>query len=307
MSPPPAQTPSPGFVAAVLMPAVFVFLWSTGFIGAKLGLPYAEPMTFLALRFALVVAILAPLALLMRAPWPDRAADVGHIAIVGVLLHGVYLGGVFAAISLGVEAGTAALIVALQPILTAILAGPVLGERVSLRQWIGFFLGLAGVFLVVYRKLEQGLGTPEGMALAVMALFGITIGTLYQKRFCTQMDLRTGNAIQFAAAAVALGVIAFAIETREITWSGEFVFALGWLVLVMSIGAITLLMILIRQGAASKVSSLFFLVPASTALIAWPLFGETFGPAAIAGMVLVTVGVAMVNLGGQRPARRAAG
>lgn len=300
-----AQTHQPGFVAAVLMPAVFVFLWSTGFIGAKLGLPYVEPMTFLSLRFALVVAILVPLALLMRAPWPRSLAEVGHTAVVGVLLHAVYLGGVFSAISLGVEAGTAALIVAIQPILTAILAGPVLGERVSLRQWAGFVLGLAGVFLVVYRKLELGLGTPEGMALAVMALFGITIGTLYQKRFCTHMDLRTGNAIQFAAATLALGAFAFALESREITWSGEFVFALGWLVIVMSIGAITLLMILIRQGAASKVSSLFFLVPASTALIAWPLFGETFGPVAIAGMVLVTVGVAMVNLGGQRAAGRA--
>ncbi|MEC9346206.1 MAG: DMT family transporter [Pseudomonadota bacterium] len=288
--------------AAALMPAVFVFLWSTGFIGGKLGLPYAEPMTFLSIRFAIVAACLAALALLVGAPWP-RGRQIAHVAVAGLLLHGVYLGGVFASIHAGVEAGTSALIVGVQPILTAILAGPVLGEKVTLRQWAGLLLGLAGIVLVVEHKLEQGLGSPAGMALSVMALVGITAGTLYQKRFCAAMDLRAGNAVQFLAAFLLTGALALALESRVVDWSGEFVFALGWLVIVLSFGAITLLMLLIRQGAASRVASLFFLVPPMTALIAWFLFGERFGPLAIAGMVLVAVGVALVNLPLPRPAR----
>ncbi len=281
---------------AVLMPALFVFLWSTGFIGGKLGLPHAEPMTFLAIRFAIVAAGLTLVALLFRARWPRDWRQIAHLAVVGLLLHGFYLGGVFAAIHDGVEAGTSALIVGIQPIVTAILAGPVLGERVTRRQWLGFLLGLCGVALVVEQKLGLGLGTPFGMGLCVMALFGITLGTLYQKRFCAAMDLRTGNAIQFAAAFAMTTVLAFAFETRVVHWTPEFIIALAWLVIVLSFGAITLLMVLIRQGAASRVASLFFLVPPSAALIAWPLFGETFGLVAIIGMVLVVIGVALVNL-----------
>lgn len=281
--------------AAALMPAVFVFLWSTGFIGGKLGLPYAEPMTFLAIRFAIVAACLAALALVVGAPWP-RGRQFVHVAMAGLLLHGVYLGGVFASIHAGVEAGTSALIVGVQPILTAILAGPVLGEKVSARQWTGLLLGLAGIVLVVEHKLGQGLGTPLGMGLSVLALLGITAGTLYQKRFCAAMDLRAGNAVQFLAAFCLTGLLALALESREVRWTAEFAFALGWLVVVLSFGAITLLMLLIRRGAASRVASLFFLVPPMTALIAWFLFGERFGPLAIAGMVLVAIGVALVNL-----------
>lgn len=277
-------------------PMLFVLLWSTGFIGAKLGLPYAEPMTFLALRFAIAGSLLLAAVLAFRAPWPRSWAEAGHIAVAGLLLHGVYLGGVFASIHHGVEAGVSSLIVGIQPLLVAALSPPLLGERISRLQWLGLLLGVAGVALVVWRKLELGFGTPLGMGLSVLALFGITGATLYQKRFCAAMPLRTGNLIQFAAAALATGLLALAFETRQIAWSGAFVFALAWLVLVLSLGAFTLLYVLIRRGAAARVASLFYLVPASTALIAWALFGERFGPVALAGMALTALGVALVNL-----------
>ncbi len=285
------------------MPAVFVFLWSTGFIGAKLGLPSAEPMTFLSLRFTLVAAVLFAFVLIVRAPWPRSWSDAGHIAVVGLLLHGIYLGGVFASIDRGVEAGVSALIVSAQPLLTAIAAGPVLGERVTLRQWLGLLLGFAGVALVVWQKLQLGLGSPLGMGLSFLALLGITAGTLYQKRFCADMPLRSGNAIQFAAAALATGLLAFALETRVIDWTPEFIFAMAWLVILLSFGAVTLLIILIRRGAASRVASLFYLVPPTTAALAWLFFDERFGPLALGGMALVVLGVALVNLAPRQAAR----
>lgn len=286
--------------ALVAMPGLFVLLWSTGFIGAKLGLPYAEPMTFLVLRFAIVTVLLALFAALSGAPWPQDLRQAGHIAIAGLLLHGVYLGGVFASIFHGVPAGISALIVGIQPLLVAAAAGPVLGERVTARQWFGLVLGLSGVVLVVWTKLDLGVGTVWGYALSVIALFGITIGTLYQKRFCPHIDLRSGTAIQFAATTVALVPFALLYETRQVQWTGEFLFALGWLCIVLSLGAITLLFVLIRRGAASTVSSLFFLVPPCTALVAFFLFGETLSVAALAGMAITMVGVALVNVTAKR-------
>lgn len=281
--------------ALAAMPGLFVLLWSTGFIGAKLGLPYAEPMTFLVLRFAIVTVLLAVFAGLTRAPWPRDFKQAAHIAIAGLLLHGVYLGGVFASIFHGVPAGISALIVGIQPLLVAAAAGPVLGERVTARQWLGLVLGLSGVILVVWTKLDLGIGTAWGYALSVIALFGITIGTLYQKKFCPSIDLRSGTAIQFAATTVMLVPFALLYETRQVQWTGEFLFALGWLCIVLSLGAITLLFILIKRGAASTVSSLFFLVPPCTALVAFFLFGETLSVAALLGMGVTMVGVALVN------------
>lgn len=281
---------------AVLMPAVFVFLWSTGFIGAKLGLPYAEPMTFLAIRFAIASALLLVIALIFRAPWPRSWRAVGHIAVMGLLMHGAYLGAVFASIYFGVEAGVSALIVSMQPLLVAVTAGPLLGERITRLQWLGLLLGVIGVVLVVWRKLELGIGTPEGMALSGIGLIALAAGTLYQKRFGGDMDLRSGNVIQYIAAGLFCALFAFAFEERTVVWSGEFIFAMSWLVLVLSLGAITLLYLLIRRGAASSVSSLFFLTPPVTAVIAYFLFGETFGPLSLIGMAVAVVGVALVNL-----------
>ncbi len=285
------------WLAAV--PAVFVFLWSTGFIGAKLGLPYAEPATFLTIRHSIVAFVLLAVALATRAPWPKRAADWGHFAVMGLMFHGVYLGGVFFSIHLGVEAGASALITGIQPLLVATLAGPLLGERVSGRQWLGFLLGFIGVFLVIQDKLALGIGTPFAMGLSGFALIGMTIGTLYQKRFGQNMDLRSGSAIQFAAAAIAMGAIALTLESGEVQWTGEFIFAMFWLCVVMSFGAVSLLYLMIRRGAASRVSSLLYMVPASTALIAYFLFDETLSVVAMTGVAVAMAGVAMVNV---RPA-----
>ncbi len=291
------MTPMPSRLPMAAMPAVFVLLWSTGFIGAKYGLPYAEPFTFLVLRFASVILLLAAVAVITRAPWPRDPRLVGHLAMSGILVHGCYLGGVFAAISQGLPSGLVALIVGLQPLLTALVAGPVLGEQVSGRQWLGFALGLAGVSLVVSSRLVGGapLGlSGTSLACAVLALAGITAATLYQKRYCTGMDLRTGAVIQYAGAAAIMLPAALLTETMQVNWTGDFIFALVWLVLVLSVGAISLLMTLIRLGEAARVASLFYLVPPVTALMAWGLFDERLSPLALAGMALAVLGVALV-------------
>lgn len=284
----------PRAALALFAPGLFVLLWSTGFIGGKLGLPYAEPLTFLLIRMVLTALLLGAVALVLRAPWPRTAGEAGRIALAGLLVHGTYLGGVFSAISQGLPAGTVALIVGLQPLLTAIAAGPLLGERLTGRQWTGFALGLVGVALVVWEKLALRSGLGWALALAVVALLGITAGTLYQKRHCAGMDLRSGTAIQYAASALLFAILAPLTETMQVRWTGEFVFALGWLCLVLSVGAVFLLYFLIRQGAASRVASLFYLTPPTTALMAWALFGETLGWLALAGMGVTAAGVALV-------------
>ena len=278
------------------MPGVFVLLWSTGFIGAKLGTPYALPFTFLLLRFLVVNATLLAAAVVLRSPWPRRT-EIGRIAVVGLLIHGCYLGGVFLAISLGVPAGMAALMVSLQPLATALIAGPYLGETLRLRQWLGLVLGLLGVTLVVANKLGGRQADIAGVVASVVALLGITAGTLYQKRHAAGMDLVTGSFVQFAAAGLAMLPLVLIFEGRPVVWTGEFVFALLWLSFVLSIGAITLLHVLIRRGAAAKVASLFYLTPAVTSVIAWLLFGETLSLTAVGGLVVAIVGVALVARG----------
>lgn len=277
------------------VPALFVLLWSTGFIGARLGLPHVEPLTFLALRYALAAVLLVLVALATRAPWPRGWNEVLHYAVAGLLVHGVYLGGVFVGISLGVEAGVSAMIVGLQPLLTAAVAGMVLNERVTTRQWAGLGLGLLGIALVLAPKLGQGPGDAWGSLACVGALLGITAGTIYQKRYCARMDLRTGSVVQFAAAGLATAPLAMLFEEGRVDWTGEFVFALVWLVFVLSLGAVSLLYVLIRRGAAAEVASLFFLVPPCTALMAWAFFGETLGRGAVIGMGLTAAGVAMTS------------
>jgi drug/metabolite transporter (DMT)-like permease len=262
-----------------------------------MGLPHAEPLTFLSVRFALAAGALGIWAVVAGSPWPTLLQSA-HLALVGVLLHGAYLGGVFVAIWLGVEAGVSALVVSLQPILTAVLAYRVLGERMTRMQWIGLALGLTGVALVVSEKLAGGLGDLTGIGLCIMSLLAISVATLYQKRFCAGAPMRSGAAIQFAAALAALAPLALLLETNRIDWTGEFAFALGWLVVVLSLGAVGLLMVLIRQDSAGRVASLFFLMPPCTAIMGWAFFGETFGIAAMAGIVIAVSGVAMVMRGG---------
>lgn len=275
-------------------PALFVVLWSTGFIGSKLGLPYAEPFTFLILRFLLVLAILLPLCWLFRAPWPAPRAAL-QVAVAGVFMQAGYLGGVFASMAHGMPAGVSALITGLQPVLTALLGAWLLQERLTRRQWAGLVLGLAGVLLVVGDKVATAHLGGLAIGLSVLALASISLGTVWQKRHGGAVDLRTGAALQFIAATVVLAPFALWLETREVRWTAEFAFALAWLVLVLSFGAIFLLLTLIRHGAATRVASLFYLVPPTTALMAWPLFGETYSLTAAAGMGLAMLAVWMVT------------
>lgn len=278
----------------IAVPAVFVLLWSTGFIGAKLGLPYCEPLTFLALRFVCVLVVLLPVCWLARVAWPGTAAAM-HVAVAGVLIQAGYLGGVFTSIYQGMPAGVSALIVALQPVLTAVFGVSAVGEHTGGRQWAGLVLGLAGVFLVVWDKMTLDGVSAASVSLSALALVSITAGTLWQKRYCTQVDLRANSAIQLTAALVLLLPLALLIETGEVHWTPTFVFALAWLVFVLSLGAFLLLFLLIRHGAATRVASLMYLTPPCAALVAWPLFGETFTPISVAGMVLAVAAVWLVT------------
>ena len=285
-------------LAIATAPALFVFLWSTGFIGARYGLPYIEPLTFLAIRMAFVVAIMAAIAIIGRARAPD-AREVGHALVAGSLVHGLYLGGVFTAISQGVPAGISALIPGLQPILTSTIANRFMGETVTRIQWFGLALGLAGVLLVLHDRTIVLAGSTLGWIASFLSLIGITLGTLYQKRYCGNIDWRTGNLVQYIGAGLLFAFGAFAFETREIHWSGELIFAIAWLVLVLSIAAIGLMYWLIRRSAATSFASLFYLVPVVTALFAFILFGERLDAISILGMVICAGGVVLSNRGAE--------
>lgn len=282
-----------------LIPALFVFLWSTGFIGAKYGLPYAEPFTFLFVRMVLTCALLFLAILFFKKSWPSSWRLTGHVAVSGILVHCGYLGGIFYAIALGMPSGLAALIAGLQPLLTAFAAYPMLRERVTGKQWIGLVLGLIGIALVLSEKISgqtdslfSGFGW-DAVIFALIAVLSITASALYQKRYCTTMPMVSGTFIQYCAAAVFYGIAAYALETMKIQWTTEFILALTWLILALSIGAITLLMLMIKQGAASKVASLFYLVPPVTAIQAYLLFDERLGLAALIGLGITSLGVAL--------------
>jgi len=275
-------------------PMLFVLLWSTGFIGARFGLPYIEPLTFLAVRMVFVVLIMLMIALVARARWPSWP-ETGHSLVAGSLVHGLYLGGVFIAISQGVPAGISALIPGLQPILTSTIANRFMGERVNALQWAGLALGLIGVAMVLHDRRIVVEGSVLGWIASFGSLIGITLGTLYQKRYCGSIDWRAGNTVQYIGACVLFGIGAFAFETRVIHWTGELIFAIAWLVFVLSIAAVALMYWLIRRSAATGFASLFYLVPAVTALEAYFLFGERLDALSIAGMGVCAVGVFIVN------------
>lgn len=276
-------------------PAAFVFLWSTGFLGVKLGLPYAEPFTFLGIRFAITTVLLFAFALATGVRLPRDPTRIGHAMAAGAMLHFVYIGGVLGSLSHGVTTGVVALVVGLQPLITAALVGRVLGERVRTVQWMGLVLGFVGVTLVVYAKLSLAGTNALGFVFAVLGLAGITAGTLYQKRFCAGDDLRANLVVQLGTAAALCFVGAALAERFAVSWTGEFVFALLWLAIVVSIGAFTLLMVLLRRGAAARVTSLFYLTPPTTALLGWILFDESLEPLALAGMAVAVAGVALAN------------
>ena len=279
--------------AARAAPAMFVVLWSTGFIATKYVLNSAEPLTYLAIRMACVVGLMAIIVAIARPKWPDRAG-IGHSIVAGLLVHGVYLGGTAVAISHSIPAGLSALIPGLQPILTSTLANRWLGERVTPLQWTGLLLGLAGVVLILHNRPMSGEAGWGWLASGV-SLVSITLGTLYQRRYCNAIDWRAGNLVQYIAVTIFFGLGAWLFENNVVHWTTEFVLALSWLAVVLSIGSIGLLYWLIRRSAATSVASLFYLVPAVTAVMAYVLFGERLDGIAIAGMFVCAAAVFLVN------------
>lgn len=275
------------------MPAVFVLIWSTGFIVARYGMPYAPPMKFLVLRYALSMACFLPWIVLARVKWPASRTQWAHLAMTGIFMHAGYLGGVWAAVKAGMGSGLSALIVGLQPVLTAVWLSAS-GGRISARQWAGLGLGFFGLVLVVSRKFAQG-GEADwaNMSLAVGALFSITIGTLYQKRFVAPCDVRTANMVQLGAAFLVTLPLAL-LEVEVMHWNAELAGSMAWSVLALTLGGSSLLYLLIQRGAAASVTSLMYLVPPSTAVLAWLLFAEPITVVTIAGTVLTAAGVALV-------------
>jgi drug/metabolite transporter (DMT)-like permease len=279
--------------AARAAPVIFVVLWSTGFIGTKYVLHDAEPLTYLAIRMAVVVALMAVIVAIARPPWPDRAG-VAHSVVAGLLVHGFYLGGTAVAISHSIPAGLSALIPGLQPILTSTLANRWLGERVTPLQWTGLLLGLAGVVLILHGRPMSGEAGWGWLASGV-SLVSITLGMLYQRRYCGRIDWRSGNLVQYIAVTIFFGAGAWLFESNVVHWTGEFVLAVAWLAVMLSIGSIGLLYWLIRRSAATSVASLFYLVPAVTAVMAYLLFGEELDTVSIIGMVACAAAVFLVN------------
>jgi drug/metabolite transporter (DMT)-like permease len=279
--------------AARAAPAIFVVLWSTGFIGTKYVLHSAEPLTYLAIRMVLVVGLMAVIVAVARPQWPDRTG-IAHSAVAGILVHGFYLGGTAVAIAHSIPAGLSALIPGLQPILTSTLANRWLGERVTPLQWTGLLLGLAGVVLILHDRPMSGEAGWGWLASGV-SLVSITLGTLYQRRYCGKIDWRAGNLVQYVTVAIFFAAGAWLFESQAVRWTGEFVVALIWLAVVLSIGSIGLLYWLIRRSAATSVASLFYLVPAVTAVMAYMLFGERLDPVAVSGMIACAAAVFLVN------------
>jgi drug/metabolite transporter (DMT)-like permease len=280
-------------LAARAAPAIFVVLWSTGFIATKYVLHSAEPLTYLAIRMVLVVALMAIIAAIARPQWPNRIG-IAHSAVAGILVHGFYLGGTAIAISHSIPAGLSALIPGLQPILTSTLANRWLGERVTPLQWAGLLIGLGGVVLILHNRPMSG-EAGWGWFASGVSLVSITLGTLYQRRYCNRIDWRAGNLVQYVAVAIFFSLGAWLFENNSVHWTSEFVLALVWLAVVLSIGSIGLLYWLIRRSAATSVASLFYLVPAVTAVMAYGLFGERLDAVAIAGMVACAAAVFLVN------------
>ncbi|MHB8948334.1 MAG: DMT family transporter [Rhodoferax sp.] len=275
------------------MPAVFVLIWSTGFIVARYGMPHAPPFKFLLVRYALSIACFLPWIVLAHVKWPSSRQQWAHLAVTGIFMHAGYLGGVWAAVKLGMGSGLSSLIVGLQPVLTALwLAAN--GGKISGRQWAGLVLGFVGLVLVVSRKFGQG-GEADwvNMSLAIGALLSITIGTLYQKRFVTPCDVRSANTVQLGAALLVTLPLAL-LEVEVMHWNMELAGAVAWSVIALTLGGSSLLYLLIQRGAAASVTSLMYLVPPVTALIAWVLFGESITILTVIGTLLTAFGVALV-------------
>ncbi|MDP6163666.1 MAG: DMT family transporter [Candidatus Thioglobus sp.] len=288
-------------ISSKVIPWIFVWIWSTGFLAAKFGLPYAEPFTLLLYRFIFTLLFLLVVIRFKKSRWPRSKTEIFHLMVAGALIHGVYLGGVFQAIKWGMPAGLCAMMIGLQPLGMALMAGIILKEHVSRRQWMGLTIGLLGLYLVLFERLDLTSefafdGFPIWAIFAVIAsLFGISIGAVYQKRFCSDMDLISGTWIQYFSALVFCAFIVVLFETGEVSWTRPFILTLAWQVLALSVGAILLLMTIIKQGAAASVGSYFYLVAPLVAIQAWFLFGETISLISIAGVILISFGVAITS------------
>ena len=286
-------------LSARLTPWLFVWIWSTGFLAAKYGLPYAEPFTLLSYRIALTLIVMFLIMRINKSIWPSSRLAFFHLMITGLLIHGVYLGGVFQAIKWGMPAGLASMIIGLQPLGMAFMAGIILHERVSIKQWMGLIIGLVGLYLVLFERFDFAIeGLFSGFSfwailVVFVSLFGISLGTVYQKRFCSDMDLISGTLVQYFGAFILCITMVICFETGEVQWTNSFIITLAWQVFGLSIGAVLLLMTMIKQDASARVGSYFYLVPALVAIQAWYLFGETMGFISIIGVLLIAFAVAM--------------
>ncbi len=280
------------FIAAS---ALFIFFWASGFVSAKYGFPYAEPFTFLTIRYAIALAILLPVVLALRVRWPQTRIEFVHVAIAGLGVQSIYTIGVFYGIYLGISTGVVALIMAMQPLFTGALSAPLLGERVTPRQWAGLALGFAGVAMVVAEKVDFAGGAAWGFGIAVTGLAGITLGTLYQKRYCATVDIRAGVTIQNAVSLMLAAILAGCFETMQVDWTGQFLFAVLWSALGLSVIAYSLWYFLVRRGAAARITSLLYLSPPATALMGWAVFGETFALLGLFGLAVAVAGVALAS------------
>lgn len=273
------------------LPFLFILMWSSGYVVGKIGIPYAGPFTLLFIRFGSAAAILFLVAILTRTPWPHRAIDYVHLIVVGLLIQVLQFFGLYTALKLGVTAGITALFIGTMPIFTALGASVFLNENLSKKQYGGLTAGLVGVYMVVGNKLGTSSAGFAGYGAAVLGLLGITLGTLYQKKFCTGMDLRITGFVQLSIASIVALFFADGFEGFAVQWSGKLIFASAWLSIVNSIGAISLLYILMRKGEASKVASLFYLIPGVTAIMAYVVLGETLGAMAMAGFAVTGAAV----------------
>jgi len=280
---------------ARLAPPLFVLIWATGFIVARVVAPHAEPLTFLLVRYLLALLVLVGLVLAARAPWPRSGREWGQAMVAGVLLHGFYLGGVFWSVKHGLPAGISALVAGLQPLVTAALAKPLLGERVSPRRWAGVLTGLAGASLVVAPKIGDGGVPPLALGVCFFGMLSITLGTFWQKRTGNMLDLRVNALVQYVGAALVTLPLVLLFEDGHIDVTLPVLGAMAWAVLGLSVGAIGLLLYLIRQGAVVGVATLLYLVPPVAALMAFALFGETLSIVQMVGMALAAVGVAVAS------------
>jgi drug/metabolite transporter (DMT)-like permease len=277
-------------------PPLFVFLWATGFIAARLVIPYADPLTFLILRYVLAASLLTAIALAVRAPWPASGRAWRDGMVAGMLIHGGYLGAVFWSIKHGLPAGISALIAGLQPLVTGMLVGPLLGERVSPRRWLGIAVGFLGTALVIAPKLGAVDGFPPlPLIVCFLGTVSITLGTIWQKRTAAAVDLRTNAVAQFVGAALGTLPVALLLESGRLDPVPELLIGLSWSVVALSLGAIGLLLVLIRRGAVAGVAALLYLVPPVSALMAYALFGETLSPIQILGMLVAATGVAIAS------------